>query len=74
LKKRGSAPGPCFPLSGLFCLDQHDQSARQFIGAERICPGSDDQLAELPHFAALDVARLVPKCLQFGIEIAWLAH
>ena len=51
-----------------------DQRPRQFIGAEGIGPGSNHQLAKLLHFAALEVARPIPKCLQFGIEIPWLAH
>jgi hypothetical protein len=61
LKECGSSPGPCLPLSSILGLSQHDQRACQFIGAEAICPGGDDQFAELLHFTALEVTRLVVK-------------
>ena len=74
LKERGPALGPCLPLSSLSCLGKHDERAGQFIGIERICPRGDDQLAELLHLAVLEVARLVPECLQFSIKVSWLTH
>jgi len=46
----------------------------QFIGAEAICPGGDDQFAEPKHLAALEVARLVLKRFQFPVEIPRLTH
>jgi hypothetical protein len=73
LKKRGPAPGPCLPLSGLFCLNQHDQRPRQFISAECVGSGSDHQLAKLLHFAALEVTCLVSQCFQFGVKVPWLS-
>jgi len=42
---------------------QHDQRARQFICAKRVSANGDYQFAKLLHFAALEVARLVPKRL-----------
>jgi hypothetical protein len=36
LKERGPAPGPSLPLSGLFCLGQHDQRTGQFVGGESV--------------------------------------
>ena len=60
LKERGSAPGPCLPLPGLFCLGQHDQRAGQFIGVKRIRPGGNNKFAELLHLAALEATRLFP--------------
>jgi hypothetical protein len=74
LKERGPAPGPCLPLSSIFSLSQHDQRACQFIDAKAICTDGDNQFAELLHFAALEVARLVLERFQFPIEIPWLAH
>jgi len=74
LKERGPAPGPRLPLSSIFGLSQHDQRACQFIDAKAICPGGDDQFAELQHLAALEVARLVLKRFQFPVEIPRLAH
>src|SRR6185312_7545585 len=74
LKERGPAPGPCLPLSGLSCLSQDDQRAGQFVGVECVSPRGDDQFTKLLHFTALEVTRLVPKCLQFGIEVPWFAH
>jgi len=68
------APGPRLPLSSIFRLSQHDQRACQFIDAKAICPGGDDQFAELLHLAALEVARLVLKRFQFPVEIPRLAH
>ena len=63
---------PSFQAS--FVSAQHDQRACQFIGTKAICPGSDDQFAELLHLAALEVARLVLKRFQFPVEIPRLAH
>jgi hypothetical protein len=74
LKKCGPAPGPCLPLSGIFRLGQHNQCARQFIGAEAICPGGDDQFTELAHFADFQSACLVFECLQVSIKVPWFAH
>jgi hypothetical protein len=74
LKERGPALRPCLFLSGVLRLNQHDQRARQFVSVEAICPGGDDQVAKLLHLAALEVTRLVPKSLQFGIKVPWLAH
>jgi len=62
------------PLRGLLRLGQHDQRAGQFIGAERVSPRGDDELAKLLYLAALEVTSLVLKCLQFGIKVPWLAH
>lgn len=59
LKERGPAFRPYLPLSGIFRLRQHDQRARQFVGAEGVCAGRDDQLAELLHLASFQVSRLV---------------
>ena len=39
-----------------------------------VSPRGDDQFAELLHFAALEVARLVLKRFQFPVEISRLAH
>ena len=69
LKERSSSLGPRLPLSSIFGLSQHDQRACQFIDVEAICPGGDDQFAELLHLAALEVARLVLKRFQFPVEV-----
>jgi hypothetical protein len=61
LKERSPAPGPCLPPSGLFCLREHDERTREFIGAEQISPGGDDQFAELLHFASFQPARFSPS-------------
>jgi len=74
LKERGPAPGPCLPLSGVLRLDQHDQRARQFIGAKGVSSNGDHQFAKLLHLAALEGTRLAPKCFQFGVIVPWFTH
>jgi hypothetical protein len=63
LKERGPALGPSLPRSGVFRLSQYYQRAGQFVDAEAICPGGDDQFAELLHLAALEVTRLSSSAL-----------
>jgi len=74
LKERGPTFRPCLPLCGVLRLGQHNQRARQFVGAERVSSGGDHQFAKLLHLAGFEVTCFVPKCLQFGIEVPWFAH
>jgi hypothetical protein len=72
LKERGPTFCPCLLPRSVLRLGQHDHRAYQFVGAEAICPGGDDEFAELLHLAALEIPRLVLKCFQFSVEIPWL--
>ncbi|OAI27105.1 hypothetical protein A1351_13940 [Methylosinus sp. R-45379] len=74
MKVRGPTFRPCLPLSGILGFRQHDQSARQFVGAECVGSGRNDQLAKLLHLAVSEVSRLVFERLQFRVEVPWLAH
>jgi hypothetical protein len=62
------------PSSGLFCLGQHDQRTRQFIGGECVSRGGDNQFAELPHLAGFQPARLVFERFELRVKVPWLAH
>ncbi len=44
LKERGPTLRPCLPLSGILGFGQHYQRACQFVGAEGVGSGRDNQL------------------------------
>src|SRR3954447_10799277 len=55
-------------------LDRFEQRARECLGIERVGAGCGNQFAELSHTASAELLLLVLERLQFGVDVARLAH
>jgi hypothetical protein len=69
LKERGAAPGPCLLLIRPPLFRPAHQRTRQFIDAEGVSTRGDDEFAELPHLAGLQLFGPVFERFQLRVKV-----